>query len=143
MDTSAKLDMALDDVAAASGGGRRGVVRGGRPPKGGGGGREAAPREDGFNPYRNTAGRTHLAGASLQEIAAAPDEERCAPPGRACAAQQASRAPDARSVLKVGATTSAKTIAVRGSGECATRARAPMRYSALAERAACRAPSRT
>jgi hypothetical protein len=42
---------------------------------------------------------------------------------RARAAQQASRSPAARSVLKVGATTSAKTIAVRGSAECAAWAR--------------------
>jgi hypothetical protein len=97
MDTSAKLDMALDDVAAASTGGRGGRVRGGRPPKGGGGGggggREAAPREDGFNPYRNTAGRTHLAGVSLQELAAAYDEERCACSARARHAARTSRAP--------------------------------------------------
>jgi len=92
IDTSSKLDMALDDVAALAqpggsrGGGRRGgggaaVVRGGgRPPRGqGAAGAAAADGEEGpFNPYRNTGGRTHLAGASLQEIAAACDAERCA-----------------------------------------------------------------
>ena len=97
MDTTAKLDMALDDVAAASTGGRGGRVRGGRPPKGsgggGGGGRDTSAREEGFNPYRNTAGRTHLAGASLQEIAAASDEERCAAPAPLSRAAP----PDARS----------------------------------------------
>ena len=145
MNLSSKLDMALDDVAAAGGSsGRGGRMRGGRPPTGGG--REGGSREDGFNPYRNTAGRTHLAGASLQEIAAASDEERCAPSANARApAAGLTRARHAlRSVLKVGATTSAKTIAVRAHAELRLPCAPTIRR--LAERAARfprRAPSRT
>jgi len=81
MDTSAKLDMALDDVVVADGG---------RPPRAQGSG------------FRNTAGKSHMKGATLQEIAQAPDDER---------------------VLKVGASTTAKKLA--GSISYVTREGAP------------------
>jgi hypothetical protein len=77
MDTAEKLSMSLDDI----GGGGRGGRRGGRPPPRRDNSRGGASRgrvtDDDFTPYRNTGGRTHLAGASLQEIAAASDGERC------------------------------------------------------------------
>ncbi len=79
MDTSEKLNSSLDDIAAGRGaGGRAPRVRGGRPPRGGTRGGAPADADDGFVPYRHTGGRTHLAGASLKEIAAASDAERCA-----------------------------------------------------------------
>ncbi len=73
MDTTEKLNMALDDIGGGRRRGARGpqrVVRGGRPPRG-------AADDDDFVPYRNTGGTRHLAGASLQQIAAASDAERC------------------------------------------------------------------
>ena len=59
-----KLSLSLEEIVAASGAGadRRTSGRNGRD-----------------TPYRNTAGRTHKPGASLQEIAeATSEEERCA-----------------------------------------------------------------
>ena len=103
--------MALDDVVVASGGGR-------------------PPRAEGSG-FRNTAGKSHMKGATLQEIAQAPDDERCARPDaqrgsllaclRGCAARMSRSAAHARSplslllssVLKVGAATTAKKLAVR------------------------------
>ena len=55
-----KLSLSLEEIVAASGAGvdRRTSGRNGRD-----------------TPYRNTAGRTHKPGASLQEIAEATSEE--------------------------------------------------------------------
>lgn len=72
-----KLDMELDELV------ERG--RGGKAPRGGGrgvrrGGREAkGPAEAPEAPYRNTGGRRHLEGASLKDIALAPERDRCVP----------------------------------------------------------------
>lgn len=74
-DTAAKLDMELDDIVGGSGGRVRGgggpVRRGGRPPKGGG-----VAKDGRDSPYRNTGGRTHLKGVSVQDIASAPESDR-------------------------------------------------------------------
>ena len=68
MNTAEKLDAPLDDLVASP---RGGVRRGGRGP----------PKGDGVG-FRNTAGKSHMKGATLQEIAAAPEDERCDPPAR-------------------------------------------------------------
>ena len=60
-----KLDQPLDELVAKSGG------RTGKAERAGGGRRRDTP-------YENTAGRRHLQGASLDDIAAAPPTERCA-----------------------------------------------------------------
>lgn len=70
-----RISMSLDEMAGA----------GGKAPRRG---TDARGRRS--TPYENTAGRTHLAGASLADIAAAPPGSRA---------------------LKVGAATSAKTLA--------------------------------
>lgn len=72
-DTAQKLDMELDDLVTDRG-------NGGKAPRGGRRGRGGEAREGGARdePYRNTGGRRHLKGATLQDIAAAPESERCA-----------------------------------------------------------------
>mmetsp|Transcript_16078 Transcript_16078/g.54819 ORF Transcript_16078/g.54819 Transcript_16078/m.54819 type:complete len:363 (-) Transcript_16078:7-1095(-) len=71
-----RLDMSLDQIAGT----------GGKAPRG----RRGAPEGRRNEPYKNTAGRTHLAGATLQDIARAPPGQR---------------------VLKVGVNTTANTLA--------------------------------
>ena len=67
------MDEPLDALVGRGRGGKaQGRVRGGRAVRGARG--KAGGRD---TPYMNTAGTVHKAGASLQEIAAAGDSERC------------------------------------------------------------------
>ena len=108
--------MALDDLVGRN---RSGKAQGQRR-----GGRVVAPRRAGGRdePYMNTGGMVHKAGASLEEVAAAGDNERCEEPlhyvttlSKRCGFDFTTHR-HARRVLKIGANTQAKTVAVRGTG---------------------------